>query len=119
MTPDPTRRPASIQPLATADNKGGTPQARLAAIGALLLHGASRREVLELTATWGISTRSADRLLAAARAQIVADWEIERPQLTAELLGQLSTLEQQAREVGALGVALACINARARLAGLL
>lgn len=68
---------------------------------------------------WVISTRTADRLLAAARAQIVADWEIERPQMTAELLAQLSTLEQGGRDSGALGVALGCINARARLAGLL
>lgn len=39
--------------------------------------------------------------------------------MTAELLAQLSTLEQGGRDSGALGVALGCINARARLAGLL
>lgn len=49
MTTDPTQPAASLQPLATTDNKGGTPQARVAAVGALLLHGASRRDVLELT----------------------------------------------------------------------
>jgi len=42
--------------------------------------------------TWGLSPGSADRLLALARQQIRSDWDKERPQVIADLLGQLSTL---------------------------
>jgi hypothetical protein len=91
----------------------------VASIVRLIATGATRSAVLEHARDcWGVSPRSADRLLAAARAQIRADWEVERPELAAELLSGLSDLQQQARERGDLGVALACINCTAKLAGL-
>lgn len=93
--------------------------ARVASIVRLIATGATRSSVLEHCAIcWGLAPRSADRLLAAARAQIRADWEVERPELAAELLSALSEMQQEARESGDLGVALACINSTAKLAGL-
>lgn len=86
----------------------------------LLTTGACRNTVLKhCRETWGVSPRSADRLLARARQQIKADWENQRSDITAGLLSSLSSLEQQAREASQLGVALACINSIAKLAGLL
>ncbi len=65
--------------------------------------------------TWGLSPGSADRLLALARQQIRSDWDKERPQVIADLLGQLSTLQQDARDAGNYAAALGCINAAARI----
>jgi hypothetical protein len=67
---------------------------------------------------WGLSARQADRLLAAARKEIKTEWELERPELGAELLNGLSDLQQQARRQGDLATALRCIDATAKLAGL-
>ena len=93
--------------------------ARTASVVRLIATGATRSSVLDHAAVcWGLSARQADRLLAAARAQIRADWELERPELAAELLAGLSDLQLQAQERGDLGVALACINCTAKLAGL-
>lgn len=103
------------RPHATA----ATLEARTAAVVRLLAGGARRSDVVAHCATaWGLAPRSADRLLAAARLQIRSDWEVTRPELTAELLAALSDLQLQAREAGRWGTALACINAAARLAGL-
>lgn len=92
---------------------------RTAEIMRLLVTGSSRRDVLDhAAATWDLSSRQTDRLLAKARAEIRADWNIERPDFTAELFSQISTLQMESWEKGNLRVALACINAKARLAGL-
>ena len=64
---------------------------------------------------WGLGDRQTRRLVAMARESIRQDWEIERPQMIAELLSQLSTLEMEAREKGQLAVAFGCINTMARL----
>jgi hypothetical protein len=67
---------------------------------------------------WGMGERQARRLIAEARRSVRLNWELERPQLIAELLSQLSTLQQEARERGQLHVALGAINTVARLARL-
>ncbi len=92
---------------------------RTAEVVLMLAAGSTRRDVLDHAAEhWGLSSRQVDRLLAAARLQIKSDWNIERPDFTAELLSQLSTLQMEAWEKGKLFLVLACINAKARLAGL-
>jgi nucleoside-diphosphate-sugar epimerase len=65
---------------------------------------------------WGVSDDTCDRYLARARDQLRADWEIERPQMIADLLSQCSSLQQEAREAGQFHIALGCINTAARLA---
>jgi hypothetical protein len=67
---------------------------------------------------WGMGERQARRLIAEARRSVRLNWELERPQLIAELLSQLSTLQQEAREKGQYHVALGAINSMARLARL-
>jgi hypothetical protein len=93
-------------------------EARLQAVEALLLAGGRRSDVVALCADrYGLAPRSADRLLALARARIRDDWaEVQRPAMVAEVLSQLSTLQRQAREAGDLAVALGCIQAAARVA---
>jgi hypothetical protein len=65
---------------------------------------------------WGVDTRTADRYLADARDQLRADWDVQRPQMVADLLSQCATLQQEAREKGQLHIALGCINTAAKLA---
>jgi hypothetical protein len=70
-------------------------------------------------AEWGLGERQARRLIASARGRIRQDWEIERPQMIAEMLAQLSTLQREAGAKGQLAVALGAINSMVRLAGLI
>jgi hypothetical protein len=53
-----------------------------------------------------------------ARDQLRADWDIERPQMIADLLSQCSTLQIEARRSGQFHIALGAINTAARLAQL-
>jgi hypothetical protein len=65
---------------------------------------------------WGVTSRTAEDYLAAARDQLRADWDVQRPQMVADLLSQCATLQQEAREKGQLHIALGCINTAAKLA---
>jgi len=67
---------------------------------------------------WGVSDDTCDKYLAMARDQLKADWDLERPQMIADLLSQCSTLQLEARKAGQLHIALGAINTAARLAQL-
>ena len=66
----------------------------------------------------GVGPRTIDRYLMKAREQIKADWDIERPQMVADLLAQCSTLQMEARRSGQYHIALGAINTAAKLASL-
>jgi hypothetical protein len=53
-----------------------------------------------------------------AREMLKADWDIERPQMVADLLSQCSTLQMEARRAGQYHIALGAINTAAKLAQL-
>ena len=59
---------------------------------------------------------TADKYLEIARAEMKADWDMERPQMVADLLSQAATLQMEAREKGHLHIALGAINTAAKLA---
>jgi len=67
---------------------------------------------------WGVGERSCDKYLAMARDKLKADWDIERPQMVADLLSQCSTLQMEARRAGQYHIALGAINTAAKLAQL-
>lgn len=97
-----------------------TTEARLRAVEALLLTGATRSAVLaHAAAEWRLATRSADRLLALARRRIRESWDLDRAEVLAALLSQLATLQQEARARGDLAVALGALNLQARLCRLI
>ena len=90
---------------------------RVSEVARLIVAGHRRTDVVDhCREVWGLAPRSADRLLAQAREQLRADWDIERPQMIADLLSQLSTLQQDARDAGNHAAVLGCINAAARIA---
>jgi hypothetical protein len=68
--------------------------------------------------TWCISRRTADRLLVAARKELIAAWDIDRQDMTAMLLARLDAVFRAALAAGNHGAALGAINAAARIAQL-
>jgi hypothetical protein len=67
---------------------------------------------------WGVKDDACDLYLRHAREKLKADWDIERPQMIADLLSQCSTLQMEARRAGQYHIALGAINTAARLAQL-
>ena len=67
---------------------------------------------------WGVSEATVDNYLKKAREDIKKDWDIERPQMIADLLAQCSTLQMEARRAGQFHIALGAINTAAKLADL-
>ena len=93
---------------------------RVAEFCRIVANGGKRSDCIRYAAeNWGVSDRTVDKYLQLARDQIRADWDLERPQMIADLLSQCSTLQQEARGRGQLSVALGAINTAAKLAQLM
>ena len=90
---------------------------RVNRVARLLSNGAVRSEVLQYASKdWGVSARTTDSYIAAARDLLKADWDIDRRTFTAELLSQLASLQKECRKGNQAAVALGCINAMAKIA---
>ena len=86
-------------------------------LGEIIARGGRRSDCIEYRSkNWGVGYKSVDKYLEIARAEMKADWDMERPQLVADLLSQAATLQMEAREKGHLHIALGAINTAARLA---
>jgi hypothetical protein len=87
---------------------------------ARIISGGGRRSdcIQHARENWGVTDATCDTYLMKARAQLKADWDIERPQMIADLLSQCSTLQLEARKAGQLHIALGAINTAAKLAQL-
>jgi hypothetical protein len=97
--------------MAAADTCQAETLMRAAEFARIIANGGRRSD-------WGVSVRTCDSYLALARDQIRADWDIERPQMIADLLSQCSTLQVEARQAGQFHIALGAINTAAKLAQL-
>ena len=92
---------------------------RVARLARIIATGGRRSDCVRYAAeNWGVKERTVDSYLNKARAQIRADWDIERPQMIADLLAQCSTLQMEARRAGQYHIALGAINTAAKLASL-
>ena len=92
-------------------------QERAAHFARIIANGGRRSDCVRFAAdNWGVGERSCDKYLAMARDKLKADWDIERPQMVADLLSQCATLQLEAREKGQLHIALGAINTAAKLA---
>ena len=86
-------------------------------LGEIIARGGRRSDCVRYASkNWGVGYKSVDKYLEIARAEMKADWDMERPQLVADLLSQAATLQMEAREKGHLHIALGAINTAARLA---
>ena len=94
-------------------------QLRAQRFARIIANGGRRSDCCRYAAeNWGVDQRTVDRYLAMARDQLKSDWDIERPQMIADLLSQCSTLQMEARRAGQYHIALGAINTAAKLAQL-
>ena len=85
----------------------------------IIANGGRRSDCVRYASeNWGVGDRSVDKYLEIARAELKKDWDMERPQMIAELLAQCSTLQMEARRSGQFHIALGAINTAAKLAHL-
>ena len=85
----------------------------------IIANGGRRSDCVRYASeNWGVGDRSVDKYLEIARAELKKDWEMERPQMIADLLAQCSTLQMEARRSGQFHIALGAINTAAKLAHL-
>ena len=85
----------------------------------IIANGGRRSDCVRYAAeNWGVGERTVDKYLEIARAELKKDWDMERPQMIADLLAQCSTLQMEARRSGQYHIALGAINTAAKLAHL-
>ena len=93
--------------------------ARSQLVAGWLVEGRSTAEVHQrCRETWGVSHRTADRLLAAGRAELVRVWQVERTDMLALSFARLDSLFAAAVAEKSYNAALGCINAQVKLAQL-
>jgi len=82
-----------------------------------LVEGCSTAEVHQhAREVWGVSHRTADRLVAAALAELIRGWDVERHEMIALLLSRLGTVFREAMAAKNHGAAMGAVNAAAKLA---
>ena len=92
---------------------------RVQKLSRIIARGGRRSDCLRYAReNWGVSEGTVDNYLKKAREDIKQDWDMERPQMIADFLAQLSTLQMEARSSGQFNIALGCINTAAKLADL-
>ena len=85
----------------------------------IIANGGRRSDCVRYASeNWGVGERTVDKYLNIARAELKRDWDMERPQMVADLLAQCSTLQMEARRSGQFHIALGAINTAAKLAHL-
>ena len=85
----------------------------------IIANGGPRSDCVRYASeNWGVGERSVAKYLQIARSELKKDWDMERPQMIAELLAQCSTLQMEARRAGQFNIALGAINTAAKLAHL-
>tara|TARA_R100000231_G_scaffold22680_1_gene21592 strand:+ start:55 stop:372 length:318 start_codon:yes stop_codon:yes gene_type:complete len=83
----------------------------------IIANGGRRSDCVKYAAEkWGLQERACQPYLKLTKEKLKADFDIERPQMVAELLNQAATLQVEARKKGHLHIALGAINTAARLA---
>ena len=85
----------------------------------IIANGGRRSDCVRYASeNWGVGERTVDEYLKLARDELKKDWDMERPQMIADLLAQCSTLQMEARRAGQYHIALGAINTAAKLASL-
>ena len=85
----------------------------------IIANGGRRSDCVRYASeNWGVGERSVDKYLEIARDELKKAWDMERPQMIADLLAQCSTLQMEARRSGQYHIALGAINTAAKLAHL-
>ena len=105
--------------MATSESSKIEIDLRVQKLSRIIATGGRRSDCLRYAReNWGVSEATVDNYLKKAREDIKKDWDIERPQMIADLLAQCSTLQMEARRAGQFHIALGAINTAAKLADL-
>jgi hypothetical protein len=84
-----------------------------------LTKGQSRsRIVLDCSKAWGCSERQVDTYIARARERLLADCDMQRPALLAEMLSGIRDIRENAERRGQHQVALNAVRLMSELVGL-
>ena len=90
---------------------------RVARCARIIANGGRRSDCIRFGAeNWGVGERACCKYINIARDELKKDWDMERPQMVADLLAQCSTLQMEARKAGHYHIALGAINTAAKLA---
>jgi hypothetical protein len=93
--------------------------ARVPVVAGWIVEGRSRREITTCAGEeWGIRQRQTDRLIALARAELVANWQVQREELTAVLMERADAVYRIAMAQNNAGAAVSVLMAQAKLARL-
>ena len=67
----------------------------------IIANGGRRSDCVRYASeNWGVGERSVAKYLQIAREELKKDWDMERPQMIADLFAQCSTLQMEARRSG-------------------
>jgi len=73
----------------------------------IIANGGRRSDCVRYAAeNWGVGERACCKYINIAREELKKDWDMERPQMVADLLAQCSTLQMEARRAGHYHIAL-------------
>lgn len=90
---------------------------RVNKLAEIIAKGGRRSDCLKYAERhWGVKPTACSHYLKLVKEKLKADFDIERPQMVAELLHQAATLQVEARKKNQLHIALGAINTAARLA---
>lgn len=93
--------------------------ARTPVVAGWVVDGLSRHAIHQKARdAWGIAPRTTDRLIAAARAELCAGWEVQRAEMVALLLERCDAAYAMAMEQKNSGAAIAAVGTMAKLAKL-
>ncbi len=77
----------------------------------IIANGGRRSDCVRYASeNWGVGERACCKYINIAREELKKDWDMERPQMVADLLAQCSTLQMEARKAGHYHIALGAIN---------
>lgn len=83
----------------------------------IIANGGRRSDCVRYAAeNWGVSERACCKYINIASEELKRDWDMERPEMVANLLAQAATLQMEARKAGQYHIALGAINTAAKLA---
>lgn len=94
-------------------------ESRLDVLRRMHLEGASTADLRQHCITeWGVSQRTASRLLAEMRERLQSDWQRERPSLLAETMARAEHIYAEAVRGRNWPVAISAVRTMARIGGL-
>jgi len=107
--------------VAASESTQAETEYRVAQITAIIARGGKRSDCIRYGSEqgWNVTTRTIENYLARSRDQIRADWDLERPQLIAQMLTRLQRYELEAASEKQYTAAIQAVVTAARLVQIL